>query len=345
MKKINWGIIGLGNIAHEFSKAFAETNNARLLAISSKDKNKLKKFKLQYNIDSKFSFNNYQDLINCDEVDIVYIALPNSLHKQWILNAIKNKKNILVEKPATINFSEANEIKDNLKNTNIFFSEAFMYRYHPQIQSVVKIIKDNKIGNLLSMESSFGEDILTKKKLFFFMKKKKIDPKSRKFDKDLGGGCILDLGCYPSSFSLLIGSLKNKSNMNSFEIKNVLIEKGETGVDIDSVAELSFQDGFKSKIHASYKKNLGSKSLIYGEKGTILLNKSWSGGNIIIHLKRNSEQKISFANNKNIYSYQIEEISKNLIKRSNKVNFPIMSLEETLINMKIIDNWLNYCET
>ena len=135
MKKINWGIIGLGNIAHEFSKAFAETNNAKLLAISSKDKNKLKKFKQQFNIDSKFSFNNYQDLINCDEVDIVYIALPNSLHKQWILNAIKNKKNILVEKPATINFSEANEIKDNLKKTNIFFSEAFMYRYHPQIQS------------------------------------------------------------------------------------------------------------------------------------------------------------------------------------------------------------------
>ena len=345
MKKINWGIIGLGNIAHEFSKAFAETSNAKLLAISSKDKNKLKKFKLQFNIDSKFSFNNYQDLINCDEVDIVYIALPNSLHKQWILNAIKNKKNILVEKPATINFSEANEIKDNLKKTNIFFSEAFMYRYHPQIQSVIKIIKDNKIGNLLSMESSFGEDILTKKKLFFFMKKKKIDPKSRKFDKGLGGGCILDLGCYPSSFSLLIGSLKNKSNMNSFKIKNVLIEKGETGVDIDSAAELSFQDGFKSKIHASYKKNLGSKSLIHGEKGTIILNKSWSGGNIIIHLKGNSEEKISFANNKNIYSYQIEQISKNLIKGSNKINFPIMSLEETLINMKIIDGWLNYCET
>ena len=99
------------------------------------------------------------------------------------------------------------------------------------------------------------------------------------------------------------------------------------------------------KIHASYKKNLGSKSLIYGEKGTILLNKSWSGGNIIIHLKRNSEQKISFANNKNIYSYQIEQISKNLIKGLNKINFPIMSLEETLINMKIIDNWLNYCES
>ena len=344
MKIINWGIIGLGNIAHEFSKAFVKTKNAKLLAIASKDENKLKKFRQQFNVDLKFSFKNYQELIDCDEVDIVYIALPNSLHKQWVLSAIKNKKNILVEKPATINFSEANEIRDHLKKTNIFFSEAFMYRYHPQIQSVIKIIKDNKIGNLLSMESSFGEDILTKKKLFFFIKKKEIDPKSRKFDKNLGGGCILDLGCYPSSFSLLIGSLKNKLNTNSLKIVNVIVEKGETGVDIDSKAELSFQDGFRSKIHASFKNNLGSKSVIYGEKGTIFLNNSWSGGNIIVHSKDNSEQKLSFANNKNIYGYQIEEISKNLIQGLNKINFPIMSLEETLLNMKIIDDWLNYSE-
>ena len=344
MKIINWGIIGLGNIAHEFSKAFAKTKNAKLLAIASKDENKLKKFREQFNVDLKFSFKNYQELIDCDEVDIVYIALPNSLHKQWVLNTIKNKKNILVEKPATISFSEVNEIRDHLKKTNIFFSEAFMYRYHPQIQSVIKIIKDNKIGNLLSMESSFGEDILTKKKLFFFIKKKEIDPKSRKFDKNLGGGCILDLGCYPSSFSLLIGLLKNKLNMNSLEIANVIVEKGETGVDIDSKAELLFQDGFRSKIHASFKNNLGSKSVIYGEKGTIFLDNSWSGGNIIVHSKDNSEQKLSFANNKNIYGYQIEEISKNLIQGLNKINFPIMSLEETLLNMKIIDDWLDYCE-
>ena len=344
MKIINWGIIGLGNIAHEFSKAFAEIKNAKLLAIASKDENKLKRFRQQFNVDLKFSFKNYQDLIDCDEVDIVYIALPNSLHKQWILNAIKNKKNILVEKPATINFSEANEIRDHLKKTNIFFSEAFMYRYHPQIQSVIKIIRDNKIGNLLSMESSFGENIINKKKLFFFTKKKKINPKSRKFDKNLGGGCILDLGCYPSSFSLLIGSLKNKLNINNLEIFNVLIEKGETGVDIDSKAELSFQDGFRSKIHASFKNNLGSKSVIYGEKGTIFIDNSWSGENIIVHSKDNFKQKLSFEDNKNIYGYQIEEISKNLIQGLNKINLPIMSVEETLVNMKIIDDWLNYHE-
>mgnify|MGYP001329102043 CR=1 FL=1 len=88
--------------------------------ILSLTEDKLKKFGLQYNIESKFSFKNYQDLINCDEVDIVYIALPNSFHKQWILKAIENNKNILVEKPATINFHEANEIKECLKNRQSF---------------------------------------------------------------------------------------------------------------------------------------------------------------------------------------------------------------------------------
>ena len=294
MKKINWGIIGLGNIAHEFSKAFAETNNAKLLAISSKDENKLKKFKQQFNVESKFSFKNYQDLINCDEIDIVYIALPNSFHKQWILKAIENRKNILVEKPATVNLSEAREIKEYLEKTNIFFSEAFMYRYHPQIQSVIDIIKDNKIGNLLSMKTSFGINILTKKKLFIFTKKKKIDPKSRLFDKDLGGGCILDLGCYPSSFSLLIGSLKNKLSSNSFEISNISTEKLETGVDINSSAEILFQDGFKSKVHASFKDDLGNKSIIYGENGTIFLNNSWLGGDVIVRSEDKPEKKITF---------------------------------------------------
>jgi len=342
MRKINWGIIGLGNIAHEFSKAFAQISNAKLLAISSKDTNKLKKFSQQFNVEPKFSFKNYQDLINCGEVDIVYIALPNSFHKQWILKAIEYNKNVLVEKPATINFHEANEIKECLKKTKIFFSEAFMYRYHPQTQSVINLIRDDKIGNLLSMETTFGMNILTKKKLFFFTKKKKINPKSRLFDKDLGGGCILDLGCYLSSFSLLIGSLKDKLTSNNFKISNIFIEKGETGVDIDSSAEILFQNGFRSKVHASFKDDLGNKSKIYGERGTIFLDNSWLGGDIIISSKDKPEQKLNFETGKNIYGYQIEEISKNLIQGLSKVNFPIMSLDETLLNMKIIDNWLNY---
>ena len=94
MEKINWGILGLGEIAHKFSTSFLETTNAKLLAVASRNINKLKKFKEQFNIEPKYLFNSYEDLINCKEIDIVYIALPNSLHHDWIIKSIKIK-NIL----------------------------------------------------------------------------------------------------------------------------------------------------------------------------------------------------------------------------------------------------------
>ena len=342
MKIVNWGIIGLGNIAYRFSKNFKKVENAKLLAVSSKDDKKLQKFGEEFDIEKKFLFKDYQDLVFCEDIDIIYIALPNSLHKKWALQAIENKKNVLVEKPATINFPDAKEIRNSLKKNSIFFSEAFMYRYHPQINSIIKMIKNGKIGRLLSMESCFGINVLSKKKLFFFEKKRKIDPTSRLFNKNLGGGCILDLGCYPSSFSLLIGSLINEIKINDLKLVNIFKEIGETGVDIHSSAELLFPSGFTSKIYASFKKNLGNKSIIKGEKGSIIVNNTWLGGDIILCDNDNSEQIIRFDQDKNIYRYQIEEINKNLINGSYETNFPIMSMEETLINMKIVDDWLNF---
>ena len=174
MKKVNWGIIGLGRIAEVFSDAFEEAENAQLLAVASREQKKLDYYKDRFNLEKKFLFNNYEDLILCRDIDIVYIALPNSLHHHWIIKCIKNKKKILVEKPATITFAEATDIKKRLNNNNLFFSEAFMYRYLPQIDLVINIIKKKEIGNLISMETSFGMNLLTKKKFFLFNKKKKL---------------------------------------------------------------------------------------------------------------------------------------------------------------------------
>ena len=172
MNKINWGIIGLGNIAQKFSEAFQETSNAKLLAIASKDIDKLDKFKQKFSIGKDFVFQNYEELIHCKDVDIVYIALPNSLHHFWVIESIKNNKNVLVEKPATINFSEISDINNILLNKNLFFGEAYMYRHLPQIKKLIEIIRNKELGNLISMESSFGTNLLTKKNLLFSKKKK-----------------------------------------------------------------------------------------------------------------------------------------------------------------------------
>ncbi len=340
MKKINWGIIGLGAIAQKFSEAFAYTKSSKLLAVSSHNYQKLENFKKKFNIEEKFLFKDYKDLLNCKDLDIIYITLPNSLHFHWVIEGIKNNKNILVEKPATLNFDEAKNIEQSLLNKDLFFGEAFMYRYHPQIKYVLDVIKSNEIGNLESMESTFGINLLTKKKFLFFEKKKKIDKEDRKFNKKLGGGCILDLGCYPSSFSLLIGSLFNKTN-NDIKLFNIKNKIGETGVDVDATAELLFENGFKSKIKASFEKNLGEKSVIKGSKGYIVINNTWRGNDNIFVTKENKTRVKNFNDIKNIYSYQIEQISKNILNGQKYPIYPSMSLDETLTNMKILDEWLN----
>lgn len=338
MEKVNWGIIGLGRIAEVFSNAFEEAENAQLLAVASREQKKLNHYKNHFNLESKFLFDNYEDLILCNDIDIVYIALPNSLHHQWIIECIKNKKNVLVEKPATLTFAEAIDIKKNLDNNNLFFGEAFMYRYLPQMNLVINTIKNKEIGNLISMETSFGMNLLTKKKFFLFNKKKKIDYMERKFNKNLGGGCIFDLGCYSSSFSLLIASLIDNHNINNLELINIQNEMGETGVDIDSYAEILFENGFKSKIQSSFKRNLGNQSIISGDKGSLIINDTWKG-NEIVKKTNTSNEELELNTFKNIYTHQILQISKNIINNENRPNFPGMNLDETILNSKIIEKW------
>ena len=341
MKKLNWGIIGLGKIAESFSKGFFEVNNGKLLSVASRDATKLKKFKDIYNLDEKYLFKNYEELISCKDVDIIYVALPNTLHHYWVSKIIEKNKSVLVEKPATISLFEAKSIYEKIKDKKLFFGEAFMYRYLPQTKLVIEMLQNQEIGEIFSMESSFGMNLLTKKKFLFFNKKKKFDPSDRKFNKDLGGGSIYDLGCYPSSFSLLVNSIVNKKKSNNFDVINVSRELGQTGVDIDSSAEVLFENGFSSKIHSSFKKNLGNQTTIMGKKGKIILQDTWNGKNIVVQINKKKEKKIYFENKKNVYSYQIEIISNNLINGVTKTEYPGVDIEETILNMEIIENWLN----
>ena len=342
MKKVNWGIIGLGAVASQFAQGFKYTKNANLLGIASRDNHKLLKFRDIYNIQKKYCYDNYKTLIKDENIQAIYIALPTSLHYEWISYSLKNNKKVLVEKPATMNSIEAVNIKKNFLKPNSFFTEAFMYLYHPQISKVIEIIKSDEIGELISMESSFGQNILTKKNIFGFKKKKKINPENRLYNKLMGGGAILDLGCYPISLSTLIASLKSEIDYKNIKLLNKKIEIGTTDVDIDSYVELEFNNDFKSKISASFTKDLGKKTIIIGTKGEIILEDTWtaSAKNILIK-KNNIEKLIEIKNIFNIYYHQIEVVSESILNNRTKLNFPILTVDQTIQNMKIIDEWLS----
>ena len=341
MEKINWGIIGLGNIAQSFSEGFLNVKNARLLAVSSSDATKLEYFKNKYKINNNYIFKRYEDLLNCKDVDIVYIALPNSFHFEWIIKAIKSNKKILVEKPGLTNLKNAKIVSDEVINKELFFTEGYMYRYNPQILKIIEIIKNKELGKILSMESFFCKNLLTKKKFLFFEKNKKIDLNNRLFNKNLGGGCILDLGCYPVSFSVLVASLIEGINYKKFKLKNIKREDGYMGVDIDAQADICFDENFISKIRSSFKESLGSDTIINFEKGYLLIKNTWTGKTEIMKNTKDKKEIIKNKFEKNIYSYEIEKISKDIFEGKIKPSFPGVSILETKINTEILEIWLN----
>ena len=337
---VKWGIIGLGSIADKFASAFKEVEKAKLVGISSKSKENINKFQNKYNLEKNNCFNNYQDLIDSNTVDIIYIALPHNFHFEWILKCLKSKKKVLTEKPATINSDQMNQIISFLDKNKLFFAEGFMYRFHPQTFEIIKIIKDGSIGDLLSMESFFGVNIILKRN-FFGIKRLRINEKSRLFDKNLAGGAILDLGCYPSSMSLLISDLKENAENNSpVIIKNKKVEIGPTGVDIDSYAELDFQNNFKSTIGCSFKKNLGKITKIMGTKGTIEIEDTWhcSTSKISLNGKFYDIKNLKY---NNIFSYEIDSINQSIIRNKFDPEYPAIDKKNTLRNIEILNNWIN----
>ena len=338
MKKVNWGIIGLGAIATQFAKGFENSNNSNLLAIASKNTDKLNKFKKDLNLNDNYCFNNYRDLIEHKEIDIIYIALPTSLHKEWIIECLDIGKKVLVEKPATMNATEIEKIQKRYSKQKIFINEAFMYMYHPQIIKVIELINQGEIGELVSMNSNFGINILTKRNFFGFKRIKKLNKKNRIFNKELGGGVILDIGCYPVSLSSLVASQISNINYDKVKVTNIEKFMRPNEVEIDASIELIFENNFKSSVSVSFAKKLGFKTSILGKKGEIIIENTWLNPSTII-VKKDQNKIMNFDSNLNIFSYEIEAFSKCILENKIKPDFPNLTIKDIVGNMKIIDKW------
>ena len=339
-KVVNWGIIGLGNVAHEFANSFYNTKNAKLIAIASKSQNKLSRFKANLNIDINNCYDDYENLLKNNKVDIVYIALPNSLHYVWALKSLDFKKHILVEKPAFINFQDTKNFFNHPNFNDVFVGEGFMFRYHPQIMKIIELLKNDEIGQVTSMVSTYGKNLLTKKRFFGLFNSSKFNKKKRIFSKSLGGGAILDHGSYIVSMSLLIASLidgVNIENFNLFENKKKIIED----IDVESSVKLIIDKKFQSNMTASFSRDIGNSTTINGNNGKILITNNWNSGESEIILNSKKKKIFKIKNDKNIYSREIDEISSDILDNKKEAGFPGTKKKEILITSKILDKWLN----
>ena len=335
-KKISWGLIGYGKFGKLISQSFKEAKYAKLDCIASQTLNE-EKINLD-NCDIKI-YKSYNELIENKKIQNIYIATTNNLHKDLIIYSARNKKNIICEKPACMNVYDFNECLNKIKQNNVFFMEGLMYLHHPQISKTIQIIKDGTIGKILRIEASFGYKIGKK---FFFFELKKIDKRSRLFNKKLGGGAIYDLGCYPLSAAILFLNIQNKNN-------NIISYKfyrndGFYGVDENADCQLTFQDGETAKLSVSIRRNLSNYIEIFGSKGKIKILTPWitSKESKIELITKKKNLYINTSLNKNIYAHEIDNASKAIISNKKEIEYPGANFNLSLKYIKIMDEWKSY---
>jgi len=322
---MKFGIIGLGNIAHAFAKGCAASKNGELYAVASRDMNKSKEFAEKYNV--KKAYDNYTSLLEDKDVEAIYIATPHPMHHKWAIAVAKAKKHILCEKPAAMNYKELKEMIDTAKENKVFFMEAFMYRSHPQTQKVIELIKSGVIGEIRNIQASFG---------YNFPEDGDIE---RVFSKELGGGGILDVGCYPISYIRMLASTQAEKQLEPVEFYSVG-KVGTTGVDNYTNAILKFENDITAFATCSVSCDAQNDVKIFGSKGNM-----WIKSPFVCDVSKYSPAIVVTINGKdtkycikarNLYSYEIDTV----VKYAKDGEAPTMNHADSLGNAKVLDMWL-----
>jgi aryl-alcohol dehydrogenase-like predicted oxidoreductase/predicted dehydrogenase len=326
MKPIKWGILGTGAIAKAFADALQETEG-ELVAVASQSLQRAEDFSKSYNCTA---IEGYQSLISLPEVEAIYVATPHTSHFELSAECLRNKKAVLCEKPMTINATETMALIDISRKNNTLLMEAFMYKIHPQTQQVMKVIQENLTSPLsIRAEFCFSVDV----------------PESHRLvNKELGGGSILDIGCYPMSISRhAVGAVNGKNFMNPVSIEGQG-ELNSQGIDLNASAKLVFEDGSLAEIKSATNLSSASDVEISDGKTTVVLNQPWHCGEFTerksqITLKKSNGDKesIDITTDKGLYALEIDHFSENL--KNHNTESDLIPHNDSHGNMIALDTW------
>jgi predicted dehydrogenase len=190
MKKVRWGILSTARIGRE--KVIPAMQAGRLcevVAIASRNKEQGKLVADQLKI--PVVYDSYEKLLNDPGIDAVYIPLPNHLHVEWSIKSLQAGKHVLCEKPIGLSLGEVKQLGQAAEqNPELKIMEAFMYRFHPQWQTAKKMVNEGTIGELKTIQSIFS----------YY----NTDPSNIRNQKEMGGGGMMDIGCYCISLARFI---------------------------------------------------------------------------------------------------------------------------------------------
>jgi predicted dehydrogenase len=314
--KIKWGIIGLGKIANKFAADLQRSNNALLYAVASRNAEKAENFSQKYKA-TKF-YDSYEALAEDSEIDVIYIATPNTFHFQNTMMCLKNGKGVLCEKPMGINATEVATMMHEAKSRNLFLMEGIWTRFMPATNKLLEILANKTIGDILFMRADFGF-------------KADPNPEGRLYNKNLGGGSLLDIGIYPLYLSLLTLGIP-------FEIK-AMARITDTDVDSYCAILLDYENGAKAILESTFEANTPTEAYIYGTKGALKLHSRFHHAQKITITQNGEKQVLDVPYHGNGYIHEIEEVNNCL--RNQEIESAKLPLQMTADLIKLLDTAKN----
>ena len=240
----------------------ARPPEVEITAVASRDAARAQAYAGEHGIGR--AHGSYEALLADDELDAVYISLPNGMHHEWTLSAIEAGKHVLVEKPYSRRAAEAEEAWEAAERANLVVMEAFMWRHHPQAAKARELVESGAIGRLREIRPTFSFAL--------------FDHANVRMLADLDGGALMDVGCYCVSGARLLGG----------EPDRVYGEQvvGPTGVDVDFYGVLRFPRDVVAIFDASFTLPKRQRLEAVGEEGTLVLEAPWRsdwGGRVLVN--------------------------------------------------------------
>lgn len=293
MGKIKWAILGPGTIAADFAKSLNETCET-LYAVGSRNLERANEFANKYNIEK--TYGNYDEMINDNNIDVVYISTPHCNHYEYIIKCLQNNKHVLCEKAITINSKQLNEIITLAKEKELVVMEAMTIYHMPLYKKLKEIVSSGKIGTLKMVQVSFGSC-------------KENDINNRFFNKDLAGGALLDIGTYALSFARYFLTKEPKEILTT-------MKPFETGVDEQSGIILKNSHDEMAVVTLTMRAKMPKRGVVAGDLGFITVDDFPRASTATITYLNGESETIQAGDKDKALIYEIRDMSHYILNKS-----------------------------
>lgn len=307
---LNWGLLSTARINRALIKPLNASKRNRLLVVASRSQTSADTYAREWKI--PHTHGSYDALLNDPEIDVIYNSLPNHLHAEWTIKALRAGKNVLCEKPFAISLAEIDAMTQAASETGKVLAEAFMYRHHAQTLKVKEIVDSGELGKIQLIKGAFTFTI-------------KNENDIRNF-KDMGGGSIWDVGCYPISYArTIVGA-------GPVEVFGWQVT-GPSGSDESFIGQMKFKDGIQMQFDCGFKSPYRSYIEIVGTDASLNIPNPFKPGvKNEIYLTREDKTKKINIKGEELYLGEVEDMYDAVIHGKS----PRVSLADSRENIAVI---------